>query len=211
MIYIFQDWLRTFIITSLGGYTKKETITKTEIEYRQGKIDTLAVFNHYVATNGIILNPEPIIIYKTDTIRIKEKDSIVNTPLKKYEVSVKDSLIDGKITIRNYFNGNLYDARLLYKPLFPKYIKRTDTVYKTKTITEYLSKERAKFGIGFGTDTELQNLDLLGSYTLKNGMQFIYEYSNPIQDFNVNVPQLNFQNFTFPRKGTHSIKFLYNF
>ena len=207
LIYIFSDWIRTFIINSLGGYTTKEVVTDTKIKYKQGKIDTIAVFDKYVKTRGINLNPKPKIVIRYDTIY----DTIKKTELKEFEVAFKDSLIDGKMTIRNYFNGNLESAFLNYKPLFPKYIRRTDTIYKTTIITETLSKERAKFGVGVGTDTEFSNLDLLGSYTLKNGLQVMYEYSNPIQDFNVNIPQLNFQNYTFPRKGKHNIKVIYNF
>ena len=31
LIYVFQNWLRTFVITSLGGFTKKETVIETEV------------------------------------------------------------------------------------------------------------------------------------------------------------------------------------
>lgn len=209
LIYIFQDWLKDFIITSLGGYTKKETVTVVDTKYIKGKIDTTAVFNHYVKTNGIILNPEPKIEYITirDTIR----DTIYKKGVKNFNVKVEDTLIKGNIKIQNFLNGDLNFANLKYKPLFPKYITRTDTIKTTKTVTEYLSKERAKFGVGIGSDVGFNNLDLLGSYTLKNGLQFIFEYSNPIKDFNVNIPELNFKEFTFPREGNYNVKVLYNF
>lgn len=198
--YIFADWLRTFVITSLGGYTKKETVTKTETKYIKGKVDTLAVFNHYVETKGIILNPKPKIKYitKYDTIR----DTIYKKKIKEFKVNVKDSLIDGEMTIRNYFNGDLFSADFKYKPLFPKYITRVDTIFKTETITETLTKERSKFGIGIGYDWEQTNAQLLGSYTLKNGIQLIYEYEFPLtKDIQ----------FGLPNQKNQSVKLLYNF
>ena len=209
VIYIFQDWLKGFIITSLGGYTKKETVTVINTKYVQGKIDTTAIFNHYVETKGIILNPKT----KTEYITVRDtiRDTIYKKGVKNFNVKIKDSLIDGKINIQNFLNGDLNFANFKYKPLFPKYITRTDTIFKTTTVTEYLSKERSKFGIGLGSDTEFNNLDLLGSFTFKNGLQLIYEYSNPIKDFNVNVPELNFKNFSFPREGNHKVKVLYSF
>ena len=209
VLYLFQDWLRDFIITGLGGYTTKETVTVTKTKIKIGKVDTTAIFNHYVETKGIILNPKT----KTEYITVRDtiRDTIYKKGVKNFNVKIKDSLIDGKINIQNFLNGDLNFANFKYKPLFPKYITRTDTIFKTTTVTEYLSKERSKFGIGLGSDTEFNNLDLLGSFTFKNGLQLIYEYSNPIKDFNVNVPELNFKNFSFPREGNHKVKVLYSF
>ena len=176
LIYVFQNWLRTFVITSLGGFTKKETIIETEVEYIKGKweIDSTAVFNKYIETNGIILNSKPRIIYKNiyDTIR----DTIYSNKLKHFEVKFKDSLIDGKMIIKNYFNGNLFSSSFKYKPKFTKYLKRVDTFKTNKIIKKYLSKERSKFGIGIGYDWTKQNIQFLGSYTFKNDWQIIFEY-----------------------------------
>ena len=176
LIYVFQNWLRTFVITSLGGFTKKETIIETEVKYIKGKweIDSTAVFNKYIETNGIILNPKPRIIYKKiyDTIR----DTLNSNKLKHFEVKFKDSLIDGKMIIKNYFNGNLFSSSFKYKPKFTKYLKRVDTFKSNKIIKKYLSKERSKFGIGIGYDWKKQNIQFLGSYTFKNDWQIIFEY-----------------------------------
>lgn len=176
LIYVFQNWLRTFVITSLGGFTKKETIIETKVEYIKGKweIDSTAVFKKYIETNGIILNLKPKIIYKTiyDTIR----DTLYSDKLKHFEVKFKDSLIDGKMTIKNYFNGDLFETSFKYKPKFTKYLKRVDTFKSNKIIKKYLSKERAKFGIGIGYDWAKQNIQFLGSYTFKNDWQIVFEY-----------------------------------
>jgi hypothetical protein len=176
LIYVFQDWLKTFVITSLGGFTKKETIIKTKVEYTKGnwEIDSTAVFKKYIETKGIILNPKPKIIYqiKYDTIR----DTLYSNKLKHFEVKFKDSLIDGKMTIKNFFNGNLYSTSFKYKPKFSKYLKRVDTIKTYKVVKKYLSKERAKFGLGVGYDWSRKNMQFLGSYTFKNNWQIIFEY-----------------------------------
>lgn len=208
--FIFKNYIREFIVVKVfNGYLKKETVTTTDTKIIIGKIDTVAVFNHYVETKGIILNPKPEIEYITihDTIR----DTIYKKGVKNFNVKVKDSLIDGNIKIQNFLNGDLNFANLKYKPLFPKYITRTDTIYKTITTVNYLSKERTKFGFGIGSDIEFNNLDLLGGITFKNGLQLMYEYSIPVKDFNVNVPQLDFENLTFPRTGLHKFKVIKNF
>lgn len=210
-LVIFKDWVRTKIIVSLGGYTEQTTTITVDSTFIKGKVDTLAIFNNYVATNGIILNPKPIIKYKYKYLNPSIKEEVVIDSVKTFTVKVKDSIIDGNINIANAFNGDLVNAYIKYKPLVPKLLIRVDTFKVVKTVDNFLSKERSKFGFGLGTDSQLTNLDLLGSFTTKNGWQIIYEYSNPIKDFNVNVPQLNFENLTFPRSGVHSIKLLKNF
>ena len=176
IIYFFQDWLRTFVITSLGGFTKKETVTLTNTKYIKGKweIDSIAVFNKYVETKVIILNPKPKIVYETkyDTIR----DTIYSKKLKQFEVKFTDTLIDGKMTIKNYFNGDLHSANFKYKSLATKIFKRVDTIEKTIKTIESLHKERAKIGFGIGYDWSKKNIQFLGSYTFKNDWQIIYEY-----------------------------------
>ena len=122
--------------------------------------------------------------------------------LKKFKVKVSDSLIDGTITVKNKFNGDLFLASFNYKPLFPKYITRTDTVFKSTTISETLSKERSKFGIGTGYDWIEKDIQLLFSYTAKNDWQFIYEYETGLtKEFLTEIP----------KRANHSIKIIKNF
>lgn len=200
LIYIFQDWLRTFVITSLGGFTKKETVTVVDTKYVKGKIDTLSVFNHYVETKGIILNPEPKTKYITirDTIR----DTVYQKGVKEFNVKVKDSLIDGNMRIQNFLNGDLHLANFKYKPLFPKYIKRTDTLFVTKIITETLTKERALFGVGVGYDWTQNNIQFLGGYIAKNNWQGLLEVEIPFTKQLING---------IPNDKNISIKIIKNF
>ncbi|WP_299672124.1 hypothetical protein [uncultured Polaribacter sp.] len=183
LLFLFKDWIRHAIITSLGGYTTKETQVVTKTEYRQGIIDTLEIFNHYVSTKGITLNPKPKIVYVTRKVGTQTpiatpKESIPIDSVKQFEVQVKDSLLDGRFTIFNKFNGDLLSSEFNYKPLFPKYLLRVDTLRIATTQTETLTRIRSKFGLGLGFDTQ-SRLQILGSYTTKNNWQFVYEFGVP--------------------------------
>lgn len=179
---------KNFTIRLLGGYTVQNKIVTIDSTFVKGKIDTLEVFNHYVETNGVILNPEPIVKYKYRYIKDK-KVKIDST--KHFKVAVKDSLIDGSINIINKYNGNLVFADLTYKPLFPKLIKRTDTI-KIST-KETITLNRTKLGLGFGIDNH-RIPSVLGGITFKNDYQLLYEFSNE--------PILG---------NTHSLKVIKNF
>lgn len=183
--FLFKDWLRPKIITALGGYVNKEVKTDTITKYKIGKIDTLEVFNNYVKTKGIILNPKPKIEYvrevKYDTIRDTVYKDLINTPLKKYNVAFKDTLIDGNMTIRNRYNGDLYDAIFDYKVLDYKLLQRVDTVFTTVNNTTILDNKRGKIGTGIGFDNR-QFLSISGSYTFKNDIQIIGTYGKSLQE-----------------------------
>ena len=186
------------VIKLLGGYTHKTVETKIDTVYKVGKIDTLEVFKDYIKTKGIILNPKPKIVYKYKYIHpisqeLEEVDSI-----KAFKVAVNDSIIEGEINVINKFNGDLIHANIEYKPLFPKVLHRVDTIFVNKERQVTLSNKVSKFGIGAGV-SNLPSLSVLGSFTTRNGLQFIYEYSKP-----VNTPLI-------PVKDIHSIKILYNF
>lgn len=202
LIYIFQDWLRTFVITSLGGYTKQETKVTTETKYLKGKIDTLALFTEYIKTKGIILNPRPKIIYKYLPSNPGDTGISYLDSVKMFDIAVKDSVIDGNIQVINKFNGDLVEATFNYIPTAPKLLVRVDTIFKTTVIEKTLSKERAKFGIGTGYDWKMQNIQFLGSYMTKNGWQFIGEV-----EFAFTRQLIN----GIPQTSSNSVKIIKNF
>lgn len=206
LLFLGKNWLIPKIITGLGGYTDKETEIKIETEYIKGDVDTVAVFNHYVKTKGIILNPKPKIVYR-DKPSTEEDGGITSTAFKEFEVDISDTLITGIATITNNFNGNLEDLIIDYKPLFPKYITRTDTIRITKTITETLDNERAKIGIGVGYNS-LNYPSVLAGYTTKNGWQFLGEYGKALGDIKV---YQSGQTFFTPADDLISLKIIKNF
>lgn len=196
-IFLFKDWLKPFIITSLGGFTHQKTDTIKNIEYIKGKIDTLEVFNNYVKTNGINLNPKSKIIYVPSKTEPKKIDSF-----KQFKVKIKDSLIDGTFTVNNKFNGNLTTSFFDYKPLFPKYILSVDTLRTTTIITKKLTNKRGRIGLGTGYDFTQNRVQLLAGYTFKNNLQLLYEYEIPLRKDMFN---------SFPVNELHSAKILINF
>lgn len=194
ILFLTKFWFKDKLITALGGYTHQTTTVTIDSTFVKGKIDTLQIFNHYVKTNGIILNPKPKIItnyiYKdTSNNRYIEIDSV-----KKYEVAVKDSLINGTVFVTNDFKGNLINANIEYKPLFPKLLLRTDTIYINKTTARTLENKRGKINLGIGLSTN-NSYEILGGFTFKNNITLMYGLE---------------KNFT-TNKLSHSSKIVYTF
>lgn len=199
VLSFYRTTVADVLIRTLGGYTNQENVTVIDSTFTRGKIDTLAVFNHFVRTKGITLNPKPIIEYKYKYIDPVIDKEVELDSIKKFTVKIKDSLIDGNLTVINKFNGDLAYTDLDYKPLFPKFIRRTDTLRITKTNTITLSNDKDRIGIGVGANN-LQFLSILGSYTTKKDWQFIYEYGRKV---NIDLTQTPTQ--------LHSIKIIKNF
>jgi len=209
ILVILAKYFKDKIIVSLGGYTTKTTKTIIEEVLVKGKVDTAAVFNHYVKTHGINLNPKGKVIYKY--LPVKDKSGVKGVKidsLKKFTVKIKDSLIEGKFTIYNKFNGDLESSIFKYKPFFPKYITRTDTIFRTKTITETLTRDRSLFGIGGGYNS-LRYILLQGSYTTKSKWQFIYSYGKSFDKAKILIN--NGVPFTFETDDLHSFSIIKHF
>lgn len=207
LLYLLTGWFKDKIIVALGGYTTKETVTKTTTKYIKGKVDTLAVFNAYVETKGIILNPKPKIEYKYKYKNPVSNDEEEIDSVLPYQIKIKDSLIDGTFHIVNDFKGTLLYSKFNYKPLFPKYLIRVDTIIKTTNIENTLTRDRSLLGIGVGYNN-LQYPSILGSYTTKKKLQFILEYGKSFE----NIKEIkNGQQFTVSPTDLYSIKLIKHF
>jgi hypothetical protein len=172
MLFLFISKCKPQIINTLGGFTKKETTIIIDTVIGEQIIDTVAVFNAYVHTKGIILNPKPIIEYKyTNTIKI---DSTKN-----FAVKIKDSVIDGTLTVVNRFDGELLKAELNYKPIYPKSITKTTPIYITKTIKETLSSPlKSRIGVGVGIN-DLSYPSINVNILTKENWDFEVNYTKP--------------------------------
>ena len=207
ILIIAKDWIKDKLISSLGGFTDKEVETKVDSTYQEGKIDTIALFNHYVQTQGINLNPKGTIEYRYKYLDPVTDVEMVSDSIKKFDVTVNDSLIDGTFTVFNNFKGDLLNSFFNYKAKFPKYITGTDTVRIGTTTTETLSNKRGLIGIGVGYNN-LQFPSVLGSYTTKNKWQFIYEYGKPMKEA---IQIIDGAPFKTPKQDLHSLKILKHF
>ncbi len=78
---------------------------------------------------------------RVDTVYVSD-----STDKLEYMTPYEDSLIEGNITSRVLTDGTLVNTDLNYIPKFPKYIKRTDSVFVDKEVT--IDKNRMKFFIG---------------------------------------------------------------
>lgn len=172
-------------IRLLGGYTEQKTEIEIDTVVLPSIIDTLEVFNSYVKTKGIILNPKPIIKY---VYADKYKEEVIDST-KIFNVSVIDSLINGKFKVTNDFRGNLIDADFTYRPLFPKYIKETKPIIVTKTITETVYNSNNLFGLGVGINSELTpslNIDYITTknfgYSIDVSKPDLIDKNYPIKD-----------------------------
>ena len=203
LLYLTKTYFKDTIIVSLGGYTQKETVIKTDTKYIKGKVDTVAVFNNYVTTRGITLNAIPKIIYKyISPVKKEMVDSV-----KVFNTTIKDSLLEGNINIVNSFTGDLKDVVFTYKPLFPKYIRSVDTLYINNTITNTLTKNKGLIGIGVGVNNR-QFISVLGSYTTKSKWSIMYEYGKAYDD---TYKLINGETFSFKANDLHSVKIIKHF
>ena len=123
------------------GFGSNDTVdtldvsTKSDTVYIKGKSDTVLVHDTTIVYNNLIHTV-------TDTIH----DTITGQAILVSETPVKDSLIEGKITSK--YIGELKNVSFQYKPLFPKYITRVDTVKINDSTTITLNKP--KWGLYVG-------------------------------------------------------------
>lgn len=177
-------------ISLLGGFNTKETVIERDTTYLPIKIDTTALFNHYVEVKGINLNPDPIIKY---VYADKNEWEVVDST-KVFNIKVKDSLIDGTFNVTNDFKGNVLKSNFKYLPLFPKYITKTIPIEITKTVTNTITNDKVLYGAGIGINSEAHfsaNISIID----KKKFQYQLEYTR----FNLN-------NNLFPVKEAIGIK-----
>lgn len=175
---------RETVIPVLGGYLKENVSIKTDTIYLPVKIDTLEVFHSYITTRGIILDPLPVVKYIIKTV---DNTPIIIDSTKAFEVVIKDSLIDGKISIINDFTGNLLTSDFTYMPLFPKIIEKRIPYKVTETKTITLDNPRTYYGIGLGGNS-LGYPSVHGSILTKKKMNYTLEYE--VKSI-LNTPDIN--------------------
>lgn len=203
LLLLTKGWWTPKLIIALGGYVNQKEKIVTEIEYRVGDIDTLAVFNKWVESQGITINPEPIIEY----IQINNSNTSEPEGTKTFTVHINDSLLDGNFKATNNFKGDLLSAKFNYKPKFPKLIKQVDTVFTTTTITKTLDNKRGMIGIGVGYNS-LDYPSAIISYKTPKELQFMLEYGKPTNDIKGII---NGAPFTLEREDLWSFKIVKHF
>lgn len=188
--------IKTFLIIGLilyiillqqcGGNSVKcpEVIATTKIDTLKikGKTDTI----EFIVEKPIYINIEvPIPVTISDPLN----SSIT---LNEYKTSIIDSLLEGTIT--SQIDGILVSQYFEYKPLFPKYINRVDTIIidKKETIIKKRWGISAGGEVGFGATSF--NLSPVVSLHMKNDYIYSYRYGLIDKTHNVTIQKrLNFR------------------
>jgi len=181
LFWLMIDWGKDKIITSLGGYTKKETVIKVDTI----SVDVDTIVNLYkellIKVEKLEKGKEIKNYYNTyvtvDSLTGERKTRTEIIPLvKTFTQAVTDSLIDGKIfTVLNPVSDEIVYQDFLYKPKFPSYITKTITVQRT--VENTLTKDvRNKIGIGVNWYSN-DAVGIKGIYQLKSNWQFEAGYN----------------------------------
>jgi hypothetical protein len=140
---------------------------------------------------------------KTDTIKITVKEPIyipieIPTPVTvtvpsdsgditvhEYSSEIRDSLIEGTIT--SQVDGKLIAQNFKYKPLFPKYITRTDTIVIDKTETSVLKRNYIGLGAEIGGSATSVNVSPKLSLITRKGYTYSYRYGLMDKTHNISI------------------------
>lgn len=154
-------------------------------------------------TGNIVSTDTTLIISRIDTIRFTDtvdrivkvripvpvKDTILIgdflTEVERYETDVTDSLIEGKIlsTVR----GELVSQILMYNPLFPKFVVKTDTVFIKETILKPKLSAKLLFGGRIGGSKDLFSLAPQIALQTKNSYVYGYSYDLSLKSHNISI------------------------
>lgn len=121
-------------------------------------------------------------IAKRDTFYI---DTTTNTAhrLNVVDMQICDSLLEGTIT--TVLDGTIVAQDFKYKPLFPKYIIKVDSIFTTITNTEI--KRKNKLYLGINVKSSSNNIDLGPSLTLTTKKDFLIGYNYGVINNSHNV------------------------
>jgi len=110
-----------------------------------------------------------------DSSKFKTCDVLVSD-----SIILKDSLIDGKLAL-NIKNNQLLNYEFAYKPLFPKYINRVDSVFTTKTITNTIQQPKQNI-IYAGVELGTKESSLSAGLKTKKDYIFYYRFGINLQE-----------------------------
>ncbi len=165
-----KNWLKHYIIESLGGYTEREIVTKLDTTV----IEIDSIFppkrERIVEAKDI---KDPIAEYSPSST-IKGNLNELNPKsdsIYRYKTSISDSLIDGHITtLISIKDSKLISQTLNYTPKFPIFVKKTIRIEKTNT--EVLkNKDRVKLGIGVILNSNISGGPIV-VYQNSKGLQY---------------------------------------
>ena len=161
----------------------------TNIDPIQLPSDTTVV-THIITTIDTVYQTDTVTINRTQPPKIIYRDKDLTT----YSTAFKDSLIEGEII--SSVKGKLISSQLKYKPLFPKYINRTDSIFTIKYIEKEIEKKyfAVFLGLEVGGNTNTFMVSPKLSIKTKNDNMYGLRYN---RDFNLDI---NYYFVTFEKK-----------
>jgi hypothetical protein len=164
-----------FLLQECSNNENKINVKSTvDTLYIKGKNDTIL----FEIVKPIYINvniPTPVYIY----------DTIMNDSLNLYNSIIEDSLISGEIKSR--VKGNILSQEFNYKPKFPKFILRTDTILVSKETIEIHKKSYIGLGLELGGNQSLINVSPKISYTSKSNYIYSYRYGLIDKTHNISI------------------------
>lgn len=151
------------------GPVKSDTV----VEYKT-HIDTVFFTKEVIKTVAKVVS-------KRDTIYIDTATG-VSTKLNVVDTEICDSLIEG--TISTVLDGTIVAQNFKYKPLFPKYIIKTDSIFTTIT-NEAPLKNKLYLGLAIGGTSN--KIELGPSIILTTKKEFLLGYNYGIINNTHNV------------------------
>jgi len=140
-----REWILLLIIAVLGFILLRKCNGPTGTEY---DIDLTPDTTYIQGPTDTVLFHDTVFRYKylTNTIVDVVHDTITGDTIRTYDTPVVDSLLEGKITTK--VKGLILSTNFEYKPKFPKFITRTDTL----KITEPVVVPKEKWGVYLGAE-----------------------------------------------------------
>lgn len=160
VFYIFLSIALLWLFSKSCGTIETEVIRNDTVISVKTTIDTV-----FFPSSPIVVK---IPVYKHDTIWIND-----STFHNVYNSEFKDSLIEAKI--RTEVDGILISNELTYRPLFPKYINRTDSIFRDIYIPVNYKPSSYLFG-GLFVKGSKQSFDFGPSLGYAHGKGMIVQY-----------------------------------
>jgi hypothetical protein len=160
------------------GSTETQYVTVSDTTYIQGKSDTVFLVDTLVKYK-----------YLTSTVIETITDTISGDTIRTYQTEVDDSLLTAEI--KSLVKGELINVSFNYRPKFPQYITRVDTVQieDSTIVTPHQSSDRWGLlfgGVAGGNATSFEISPTLMLKTPK-GMQFSVGYGVINKTYNIGV------------------------
>jgi hypothetical protein len=153
-----------------------QTVTVSDTTYVKGKTDTFLLLDTVIKYK-----------YLTSTVIETIHDTISGDTIHKYSTPVEDSLLTATIT--STVKGELLNTSFNYKPKFPKYITRVDTLRIEDSTTVTITKNPWSLYFGGVAGGNANTFEVVPTVLLKTpkSLQLSFGYGIINKTYNVGM------------------------